>query len=99
MSHNKKACGGVRKFAWILVIIGALNWGLVGIAGFVGDVNLNLVDIIFGSWVWLENLVYVLVGLSALFSLTGCKKCKGGACSACANGTCAEHGGEKTQQM
>lgn len=96
MSHNTKACGKTRKLAWILVIIGALNWGLVGIAGFIGDVNLNVVNLIFGSWIGLENLVYLLVGISAILSLKDCRKCKSGKCEECTDGTCAVHGKEKT---
>lgn len=45
----------------VLVIIGGLNWGLVGLFGF------NLVEAIFGSIPVLMNIVYVLVGLSALY--------------------------------
>jgi len=47
--------------ALILVIVGALNWGLVAI-GF------NLVESIFGSFPWLVQLVYILVGLSAIWT-------------------------------
>ena len=45
---------------FVLVIIGGLNWGLIGILGF------NLVDAIFGMGL-LANIIYVLVGLSALY--------------------------------
>ena len=57
--------------AWWLVIIGALNWGLVGALDF------NLVTAILGGIPWLEDLVYILVGLSAivgLMSMMGMKK-------------------------
>lgn len=47
----------------ILVIIGAINWGLVGLADW------NLVEMIFGSVMWLENTIYVLVGLSGIWEL------------------------------
>lgn len=47
--------------AKILVIVGGLNWGLVGAFDF------NLVDTIFGSISWLLKAVYILVGLSALY--------------------------------
>ena len=47
--------------ALLLVIVGGLNWGLVGL------LNMNLVSMIFGFMPMLEQLVYVLVGLSALF--------------------------------
>lgn len=71
----KKMCG-VHKVAWILVIVGALNWGLVGAFGF------NLVNTIFGSWPMVERVIYILVGLSAVSmffmgACSGCKKCMG----------------------
>lgn len=47
----------------IFAIIGGLNWGLVGIADF------NLVAAIFGSESTVTRIVYVLVGLSALYQL------------------------------
>ena len=47
----------------ILVIVGALNWGLIGIFDF------NLVSAIFGAVMWLENLIYILVGLSGIIEL------------------------------
>ena len=46
--------------AAILVVIGALNWGLVGLFGF------NLVVALFGTTV-LTNIVYILVGLSGVY--------------------------------
>jgi len=49
--------------ALVLVIIGGLNWGLVGAGGW------DLVQIIFGSVAWLARVVYILVGLSALYML------------------------------
>ena len=55
-----------NAFGWItivLVIIGALNWGLVG------AFDVNLVDMIFGSISWLATTVYILVGLSGLWEL------------------------------
>jgi uncharacterized membrane protein YuzA (DUF378 family) len=47
----------------ILVIVGALNWLLIGMFGF------NLVATIFGSVGWLERFVYILVGLSGVWLL------------------------------
>jgi len=63
ITNNKK--GGkmkkvIKLIAWILVVIGALNWGLVG------AFDLDLVDLIFGSITWLAKTVYILVGISAL---------------------------------
>ena len=45
----------------ILVIVGGLNWGLVGTAQF------DLVATILGSGSLLSNVVYTLVGVSAVF--------------------------------
>lgn len=47
--------------AYVLTIIGGLNWGLVGLFKF------NLVDEIFGAGSALSRIIYVLVGLSAVY--------------------------------
>lgn len=47
--------------ALVLVIVGGLNWGLVGIA------NFDLVATIFGNMSILSRVVYVLVGISAVY--------------------------------
>lgn len=47
--------------ALVLVIVGGLNWGLVGIMDF------NLVSAIFGEMTTLSSVVYGLVGLSAIW--------------------------------
>lgn len=60
--------------AFALVIIGGLNWGLVGLF------NFNVVTTLLGSWPMAVQAVYVLVGLSAvLLAATHMKDCK--ACS------------------
>lgn len=61
----------VNAIDWLsltLVIVGGLNWGLVGI-GNVLDANWNLVALLFGSIPALENLIYVVVGVAALYEL------------------------------
>lgn len=52
---------GLDILAMILVIIGGLNWGLVGL------LNIDLVQMLLGSVPMLAKAVYVLVGLSALY--------------------------------
>ena len=47
--------------AKILVIVGALNWGLVGI------MNFDLIERLFGHMTAFSRILYTLVGLSALF--------------------------------
>lgn len=59
--------------SFILVIIGALNWGLVGLGGFAGS-DWNVVHMILGSWPTVEWLVYVLVGVGAISLVATHKK-------------------------
>ncbi|MDO8486979.1 MAG: DUF378 domain-containing protein [Candidatus Curtissbacteria bacterium] len=47
--------------AFALVVVGALNWGLVAL------LNLNLVTLLLGSWPTLEKTAYILVGASAVY--------------------------------
>lgn len=47
-----------------VAIIGAVNWGLIGIF------NFNLVSFLFGQMTWLSRIVYTLVGLSGLYLIT-----------------------------
>ena len=55
----------------ILLIVGGLNWGLVGL------LDLNLVTMLFGSVPVLVTVVYVLVGLSAIYQLVLLIKSRG----------------------
>jgi len=59
-----------------LVIIGALNWGLVGIGMLIGS-NLNVVNLLLGQWVMVEAIVYILVGIAAIYKLFMYSKCCG----------------------
>ncbi|MBI4004958.1 DUF378 domain-containing protein [Candidatus Roizmanbacteria bacterium] len=60
--------------AFLLVVVGALNWGLVGLLGY------NLVDSLLGAGSGLTKLVYVLVGVGGVWLLLNhgkdCKVCK-----------------------
>jgi uncharacterized membrane protein YuzA (DUF378 family) len=47
--------------AFVLVVVGGLNWGLVGL------LNFNLVDALFGRGSKLSRFVYILVGISSVF--------------------------------
>ncbi len=56
----------LTSFDWIalvLVIVGGLNWALVGLFGF------DLVAFIFGDMSVLSRIVYTLVGISAIYIL------------------------------
>lgn len=47
-----------------LVIIGAINWGLIGFFQF------DLVAFIFGNMSWLSRIIYAIVGLSGLYMIS-----------------------------
>ncbi len=70
------------KIVSVLVIIGALNWGLVGagmLFGSTHDMSWNLVGMILGTGT-IAAIVYLLVGIAAIAKIVGCK-CK--TCKAC----------------
>lgn len=50
--------------ALVLVIIGAVNWGLIGFF------NFDLVAAIFGSMTAFSRVIYALVGIAGLYSLS-----------------------------
>ena len=54
----------LNNIALTLVIVGALNWLLVGLFQF------NLVDALFGTASLLSRLIYILVGLAGIYSFT-----------------------------
>jgi uncharacterized membrane protein YuzA (DUF378 family) len=56
----------MNQIAKYLVLVGALNWGLVGIGSLIGT-NLNVVNLILGRISILETIVYILVGASAVW--------------------------------
>lgn len=63
----------VHVLTFVLVVVGAVNWGLVGLGGFL-NADLNVVSMLLGSWPQVEWAVYVLVGLSGLTLLVTHKK-------------------------
>ncbi|MBX9809095.1 DUF378 domain-containing protein [Candidatus Gracilibacteria bacterium] len=61
---------------YILVLVGAVNWGLVGI-GWFANTNLNIVNMLVGTWPMVEYGIYIVVGLSAVAMLfqSSCDYC------------------------
>ncbi len=55
-----KEMNAVSWFAWVLVVVGGLNWGLVGLFEY------NLVDELFGEGSSVARLVYSVVGFATL---------------------------------
>ncbi|QHQ62253.1 DUF378 domain-containing protein [Anaerocolumna sedimenticola] len=54
----------VDYIALCLVIIGAINWGLIGFLGF------DLVRVIFGDMTWISRVIYAVVGIAGLYALS-----------------------------
>ena len=89
--HKWGGCA-VAKTIKILLIVGGLNWGLVGLGMLLGSMsNWNVVNIVLGSMSTLEAIVYILIGVAAVMKLIGCKckKCM----YACANCATCQVGG------
>ena len=66
----------LHMIGFILVIIGGLDWGLIGLGNFAGS-NWDVLGMLLASWPQVLWAVYVLVGISALWLLvTHRKDCK-----------------------
>lgn len=60
----------INWIAYVLLIIGGLNWGAIGIAG------IDVLEMIIGVNMVLR-IIYILVGLSAIWAIFSCcKNCK-----------------------
>ncbi len=62
---SKMKMNNLQMLSWVLVTVGALNWGLVGL------LNVNLVEALLGTWPALVQVVYIVVGLSGVYSVWG----------------------------
>ncbi|MCR5260237.1 MAG: DUF378 domain-containing protein [Candidatus Gastranaerophilales bacterium] len=58
-----------RNTAYVLMLIGAVNWGLVGM------MNFDLVAFLFGDMTILSRVVYSLVGISAVYAAFTTRAC------------------------
>lgn len=55
----------LRNTAFVLVLLGALNWGLVGLF------NFDLVAYLFGQMTVITRILYTLIGISAVGAVIG----------------------------
>lgn len=60
---NRRPFNGVDWIAVALLIIGGLNWGLIGLF------DINLVALVFGEMTTAARIIYTLVGLAALYDI------------------------------
>jgi uncharacterized membrane protein YuzA (DUF378 family) len=52
-----------KKISKWVVVIGAANWGLIGL------LNFNLVEWLFGSWPIIERIIYIVVGVAGFWAI------------------------------
>ena len=55
---------GLDYTALVITVVGAIVWGLIGLF------NWNLVSALFGSGSWLSRIVYIVVGVCGLYTLS-----------------------------
>jgi len=100
MSNCSCKWGGCTpsKVCTTLLVIGGLNWGLIGLGMLFGATEQwNFVSMLLSSMPVLEAIVYLLVGVAGVMKLIGCKcdKCKA-LCASC--DSCQTGGGEQKMQ-
>lgn len=85
MWHKK--CGVLGWICLLLVIIGGINWGLIGIFGY------NVVAHLFGAWPAIERIIYILVGIAAIVMIFLACKCCGRDCQTTTGKVCCKNCG------
>lgn len=102
MCCKEEMCGSVcakssscapQLVAKILLVIGGLNWGVVGASALLNGKSWNLVHQFLGAMPQVELVLYVAVGVSAVAYLVGCQssKCCKKDNSSCAGGSCSQN--------
>lgn len=71
----------LKQIAYVLLIIGGINWGVYGVSGY------DLVHVLLGGIPMLANIIYVLVGLSAVYILLN-RYVLCGCCHSCSDSNC-----------
>ena len=66
--QRRSILGTLSVIAVALLIVGGLNWGLVGL------LNFDLVAALVGEMTAISRLVYILVGISAIIAAVGFKR-------------------------
>jgi uncharacterized membrane protein YuzA (DUF378 family) len=63
MNDKRSVWRAIDVITYVLIIIGAINWGLIGFFDY------NLVATMFGEMTVLTRMIYTLVGVSAIYQL------------------------------
>lgn len=72
-------CNVLDSILYSLVIIGGLNWGMVG------AFDLNLVELLFDAGTTLTKATYIIIGVASLYAVVKCVMCHS---SKCCSGKC-----------
>ena len=65
--YKERFMKNLDKIVALLILLGGVNWGLIGLFDF------DLIEYVFAK-VWMDRLVYALIGLSAVYKLINWKK-------------------------
>jgi len=64
---SKKA---IHITAVVLIIIGAINWGLIGLGDLTSSGrNWNIINVVLGNIPTLESVIYILIGVAGILKL------------------------------
>ena len=64
-SKSAMKMDSLQMISWVLITLGAINWGLVGLFG------VNLVESLFSAWPAVGQIIYILIGLAGVYSVWG----------------------------
>lgn len=59
----------LNTVAWWILVAGGANWGFVGLGNLLGAGNWNILQNLLGSWQGLADILYLVIGGSALWSV------------------------------
>ena len=57
----------IDLLATILILVGALNWGVIGVSKMVGDKTYDLVTMVTPGYPMVENIIKIVVGVAAIY--------------------------------
>ncbi len=77
-----EGCPYTKCVVKVLLLVGGINWGLVGLAMLFGGAgaNWNVVNLLLGNWPAVEGIIYLLVGIAAAYKIVTWGNCHGGGC-------------------
>jgi len=68
---NSRKLNAVDWVAMVLLIVGGVNWGLIGL------IHIDLVSVLFGDMTIATRVIYLAMGVSALYAIYTCIRLSG----------------------